>query len=73
MGATFTLVFVYAGVTVLLPVTAALLLRATPSAELPDGEPWFAIGTALTLAVGLQDRREDNRLRAAAGSTRGDR
>ncbi|MHC5257367.1 hypothetical protein ACYSUO_05755 [Streptomyces sp. UC4497] len=43
VGAAFMLVFVYAGVTVLLAVTAALLLRATPSAELPDGRPPFAI------------------------------
>lgn len=133
VGAAFMLVFVYAGVTVLLAVTAALLLRATPSAELPDGAPPFAIagsrrpatrtgarrmavallvtnigiglsfaignivmwrtdttpdvpwwffvgilapiatGAALTLAVGLQDRREGNRLRASAGCERGDR
>ncbi|MGD6742052.1 DUF1648 domain-containing protein [Streptomyces sp. BH106] len=133
VGAAFMLVFVYAGVTVLLAVTAALLLRATPSAELPDGGPpfaiagsrrpatrtgarrmavallvtnigiglsflignlvmwrttttpevpwWFfagmltpiALGAALTLAVGLQDRREGNRLRTAAGSAPGDR
>ncbi|MCX4830621.1 DUF1648 domain-containing protein [Streptomyces sp. NBC_00006] len=133
VGAAFTLVFVYAGVTVLLPVTAALLLRATPAAELPDGEPrfaiggsqrpatrtgarrmavallvtnigiglsfvianivmwrttttpevpwWFfvgiltpiAIGAALTLAVGVQDRRQGNKLHAAAGSERGNR
>ncbi|MET8472405.1 DUF1648 domain-containing protein [Streptomyces sp. NPDC006422] len=134
VGAAFMLVFVYAGVTVLLSVTAALLLRATPAAELPDGEPRFAItgsqrpatregarrmavamlvtnlgigisfivgnlvmwrtsevsdvpwwffvgllapiaaGAALTVVVGVQDRRAGNRLRvtgaaAAAGSS----
>ncbi|MFJ9176452.1 hypothetical protein [Streptomyces sp. NPDC102360] len=42
VGAAFVLVFVYAGVTVLLSGTAALMLRATPTAELPRGEPRFA-------------------------------
>ncbi|MFD7292990.1 DUF1648 domain-containing protein [Streptomyces sp. NPDC059897] len=126
VGAAFMLVFVYAGVTALLSVTAAMVLRATPTAELPDAEPrfvvagsqrpatrtgarrmavallvtnfgiglsfavgnlvqwrtsvesevpwWFfvgmpapiAAGAGLTVVVGLQDRREGNRLRAAA-------
>ncbi|GAA2074818.1 hypothetical protein GCM10009801_29040 [Streptomyces albiaxialis] len=46
VGAAFTLVFVYAGVTALLAATAALLLRATPAAELPAGEPRFAVTSA---------------------------
>ncbi|MFI5663783.1 DUF1648 domain-containing protein [Streptomyces sp. NPDC051684] len=130
VGAAFMLVFVYAGVTALLSVTAALVLRATPTAELPDGETRFALpgtqrpatrtgarrmaaallvtnvgiglsfvagnlvqwrthvtaevpwwfyvgllapiagGAALTVAVGLWDRREGNRQRSAAGSAR---
>ncbi|MGD6756270.1 DUF1648 domain-containing protein [Streptomyces sp. BH105] len=43
VGAAFVLVFVHAGVTALLSFTAAMVLRATPTAELPDGEPRFAI------------------------------
>ncbi|MEB8338139.1 DUF1648 domain-containing protein [Streptomyces endophyticus] len=43
VGSAFMLVFVYVGVTALLSVTAALLLRVTPASELPDGEPRFAI------------------------------
>lgn len=133
VGAAFLLVFVYAGVTALLSATAAMVLRATPTSELPDGEPRFAVtgsqrpatragarrmavallvtnfgiglsfvvgnlvqwrtsvtsevpwwffvgllapiaaGTVLTLVVGLRDRKEGNRLRAATGSARGSR
>ncbi|MGY0488591.1 DUF1648 domain-containing protein [Streptomyces sp. WG-D5] len=43
VGAAFVLVFVYAGVTALLSATAVLLLRTTPTSELPDGAPRFAI------------------------------
>ncbi|WP_306316994.1 MULTISPECIES: DUF1648 domain-containing protein [unclassified Streptomyces] len=43
VGGAFVLVFVYVGVTALLSATAVLLLRATPTAELPDGEPRFAL------------------------------